>query len=114
MSTKTYEDKALTCCDCQKEFIFTSGEQEFFDKKGFTQIPKRCTDCRANKKAQITLKDGQRDHSSVREYKRSAPKSSFEKFPAICTECGTKFDAPFEPKEGRPVFCRDCYQKRRP
>ena len=29
-----------------------------------------------------------------------------------CTECGKKTEVPFKPTEGKPVFCRECYQKR--
>ena len=42
------EDKTLTCI-CGKEFIFTAGEQEFFNEKGFTP-PRRCPDCRKIKR----------------------------------------------------------------
>ncbi len=32
---------------------------------------------------------------------------------ATCSECGNECEVPFKPKEGRPVFCRDCYAKKR-
>ncbi len=32
---------------------------------------------------------------------------------AVCSECSNECEVPFEPKEGRPVFCRDCYAKRK-
>ncbi|MCD6229618.1 MAG: DNA-directed RNA polymerase [Candidatus Diapherotrites archaeon] len=32
---------------------------------------------------------------------------------AICSECGNECEVPFKPVDGRPVYCRDCYQKRR-
>jgi hypothetical protein len=25
----------LTCCDCHEEFLFSSGERQFFDQRGF-------------------------------------------------------------------------------
>ena len=31
-----YQDETLICEDCGKEFIFTSGEQEFYAEKGLT------------------------------------------------------------------------------
>ena len=43
--SKTYEDLELKCGDCGATFIFTAGEQEFYDQKGFT-APKRCNECR--------------------------------------------------------------------
>ncbi|MEK6922990.1 MAG: CxxC-x17-CxxC domain-containing protein [Nanoarchaeota archaeon] len=30
-----------------------------------------------------------------------------------CSSCGQEAEVPFKPVEGREVFCRDCYQKRR-
>lgn len=45
------EDITLNCQDCGEEFIFTVGEQEFFEEKGFSE-PKRCKACRDKKKAQ--------------------------------------------------------------
>ena len=32
---------------------------------------------------------------------------------ATCSECGNECEVPFKPTEGKPVFCRDCYRKRR-
>ncbi len=45
------QDITLTCKDCGKEFVFTVGEQEFYQEKGFTNQPTRCIDCRKAKKA---------------------------------------------------------------
>ena len=45
------EDKVLICQDCNQEFVFTVGEQEFYKEKGFENEPKRCKDCRDKKKA---------------------------------------------------------------
>src|SRR5687767_12999752 len=32
---------------------------------------------------------------------------------AVCSECGTETQVPFLPVEGRPIYCRNCYQARR-
>jgi CxxC-x17-CxxC domain-containing protein len=34
--------------------------------------------------------------------------------PAVCASCGQDTQVPFEPREGRPVYCSDCFtsQKR--
>ena len=37
-----------------------------------------------------------------------------KKFKAICSECGKECEVPFEPKQGRPVKCNDCFRKGRP
>ncbi|NIO43952.1 MAG: DNA-directed RNA polymerase [Candidatus Aenigmarchaeota archaeon] len=33
---------------------------------------------------------------------------------AVCSECGKECEVPFKPTEGKPVFCRECFAKRRP
>lgn len=45
-------DKKIICKDCNKEFLFTEGEQAFYKEKGFTNEPVRCKDCRQAKKQQ--------------------------------------------------------------
>ena len=32
---------------------------------------------------------------------------------ATCSDCGQECEVPFKPTEGKPVYCRDCYKKRR-
>jgi hypothetical protein len=39
------QDLLLKCWECGDRFTFTVGEQRFFKQKGF-QLPKRCKDCR--------------------------------------------------------------------
>ena len=34
-------------------------------------------------------------------------------FKAICADCGEECDIPFEPTEGRPVKCNDCFRRGR-
>ncbi len=46
------EDKKLVCKDCGQEFVWTVGEQEFYQQKGLTNEPKRCPACRRARKAQ--------------------------------------------------------------
>ena len=43
-------DKKLVCKECQKEFLFTEGEQEFYKEKGFLNEPQRCQECRRARK----------------------------------------------------------------
>ncbi|MBW2972689.1 hypothetical protein KY359_06650 [Candidatus Woesearchaeota archaeon] len=33
---------------------------------------------------------------------------------AVCADCGKETDVPFKPSKDRPVYCRECYAKRRP
>ena len=106
-------DKILKCSDCGKDFIFTAGEQEFHEKKGFSNPPKRCIDCKAEKKAQHLI--AQSGDSPVARAKKPSWKTKADpnervRFPAVCSRCQKNFDAPFEPQTGRPVFCRECFQ----
>ena len=45
-----FEDKTLVCKDCGEEFVFTAGEQEFYESKGFVNEPQRCKNCRMARK----------------------------------------------------------------
>lgn len=48
------EDKILTCRDCAQQFVFSTGEQEFYAQKGFQNDPARCAPCRrARKKERV-------------------------------------------------------------
>lgn len=33
---------------------------------------------------------------------------------AKCSECGQECEVPFKPTEGKPVYCKECYAKRKP
>lgn len=48
------EDKTIVCKDCNNEFVFTAGEQEFYKEKGLDNEPKRCKECRNRRKATRT------------------------------------------------------------
>jgi CxxC-x17-CxxC domain-containing protein len=37
-----------------------------------------------------------------------------EMFDAKCGDCGNDCQIPFKPKEDRPVYCRECFQKHKP
>ena len=32
---------------------------------------------------------------------------------ATCSECGKECEVPFKPSGDRPVYCRDCFAKRK-
>ncbi|MBN2186016.1 MAG: zinc-ribbon domain-containing protein [Dehalococcoidia bacterium] len=44
-----FRDKVLHCCDCRQSFVFTAGEQAYFQSKGLS-APKRCKSCRELRK----------------------------------------------------------------
>ena len=95
----SFEDKSLQCSDCGITFTFTAGEQEFFRSKGYTNDPKRCPSCRLARKTEQRGDGG---------YSGGARR---QMFPAVCAECGKDTEVPFEPRDGRPVYCSDCYRK---
>jgi CxxC-x17-CxxC domain-containing protein len=92
-----YHDKVLKCAECGQEFIFTAGEQMFFADKGFKNEPKRCKDCKAKR----SQSPGQTNN-----FQRAETKTT-------CSQCGKETTVPFRPTQGRPVFCRECFQQRR-
>ncbi len=94
-----FEDKTIQCSDCGNEFTFSAEEQELFQSRGYTNEPKRCLPCRQARKS---------ERSGGSDYGYRAPR---QMFPAVCAECGKETEVPFEPREGRPVYCRDCYSR---
>jgi len=41
----------------------------------------------------------------------SAPRKMHK---TVCADCKEECEVPFEPKEDRPVYCRDCFSKHKP
>jgi len=39
---------------------------------------------------------------------------SREMHKAVCAECKQDCEVPFEPTEDKPVYCKECYSKRKP
>jgi len=95
----SFEDKSLQCSDCGVTFTFSAEEQEFFQSKGYANEPKRCPACRQARKSE---RYGSGGYGSG--YQR-------QMFPVTCAECGKDTEVPFQPREDRPVYCRDCYIK---
>lgn len=88
----SFEDKTLTCKECGNEFIFTAGEQEFYAEKGFANEPQRCKSCRAKRRT---------GRSNGR---------SREMYTVTCAACGIETQVPFQPRNDKPVYCRDCFE----
>ena len=97
-----YTDKTLTCSDCGSAFTFDAGEQEFFASKGFENEPGRCPDCRAARKQQ-------RSGGGYGGGYDSGYRQQRQMHPAVCATCGKDCQVPFEPRDGRPVYCSDCF-----
>jgi CxxC-x17-CxxC domain-containing protein len=93
----SFQDKSLQCSDCGNTFTFSVEDQEFFQSRGYTNEPKRCTPCRQARKSE---RSGSNNYGAPRQM-----------FPTICADCGKDTEVPFEPRQDRPVYCRDCYNK---
>jgi CxxC-x17-CxxC domain-containing protein len=96
----SFVDKSLQCSDCGADFTFSAEEQELFATRGYTNEPKRCPSCRQAKRTQRSSFGG-----------FGGSRSSRQMFSAVCADCGTETQVPFEPREGRPVYCSRCYDK---
>lgn len=85
-------DRSLACRDCGTDFVWTAGEQNFFQEKGLTNIPVRCPACR-----------------SARKVKQGLPERAMAE--VTCAECGSATTVPFIPRNGRPVYCAHCFDE---
>ncbi|MBN1369805.1 MAG: zinc-ribbon domain containing protein [Dehalococcoidaceae bacterium] len=102
----SFQDKTLTCSDCNASFTFSADEQEQFQSRGYTNEPKRCPECREARKAERNGNGGSYGSNSQGSYSSARQMHS-----AVCAECGKATTVPFEPRQGRPVYCSDCYRK---
>ena len=93
-----FVDKTLRCRECGNDFVFTAGEQEFYQQKGLMNQPGRCASCRT----------ARRTSSSSAGHRERAQR---EMHTVTCAECGTETQVPFLPKNDRPVYCSPCYDK---
>jgi CxxC-x17-CxxC domain-containing protein len=110
-----FEDKMLTCADCSQDFTFTAGEQEFYARKGFREIPKRCKPCRDARKmrrADAPGGGGGNGYGNGVEVDGNRARPQRELFDAVCARCGAPARVPFRPVAGRPVYCKDCFDQR--
>jgi CxxC-x17-CxxC domain-containing protein len=104
-------DTTLTCRDCGQAFIFSSGEQDFYAARGYSE-PSRCADCRAARKAE---RGGGGGGGSYGSYSggSGASRGPREMFSATCSACGKEAQVPFQPSGDKPVYCSECFQERR-
>jgi CxxC-x17-CxxC domain-containing protein len=88
-------DIQLVCRDCQKPFVFTRAEQEYYAARGFTNQPVRCPTCRANRR------------------RRQLGLAPVEMHEVTCAACGTMTMVPFQPRGSRPEYCSGCFERMR-
>jgi CxxC-x17-CxxC domain-containing protein len=104
-------DVTLTCRDCGQAFTFTSGEQEFYASRGFSE-PSRCPDCRAQRKADRQSGGGSSYGGGYSSY-GGGSRGSREMFSVTCSSCGQEAQVPFQPRGDKPVYCSNCFESRR-
>ncbi len=88
-------DISVNCRSCFKRFVFTVEEQEFFHACGLTNSPKRCHNCRLVSRVQRVA--GTTENTSA----------------VQCADCGARTVVPFIPKNGKPVYCNQCFRTKR-
>src|SRR5438105_144361 len=108
-----YTDKTMTCRDCGASFVFTSGEQEFYASKGFTNEPTRCPDCRANRNRSRESGGGYAGGYSAGGGGGGYERRERQMYPVVCDSCGKDTMVPFQPRGDRPVYCSDCFDTQR-
>jgi len=94
------QDKTLRCRDCEVEFIFSTGEQEYFAAKGYVNEPTRCLSCRAVNRARLALSTGAAGQPVIR------PMHA-----VTCAQCGYPAQVPFLPRLEKPVYCSTCFDQ---
>jgi CxxC-x17-CxxC domain-containing protein len=124
----TITDQIITCADCERDFSFTVAEQLFYAERGIRE-PVRCPDCRAQRRAErnadairagegvngaLLWNDGYGNYGgSASGGSKRGQRPGVRMYSATCSSCGRGTEVPFEPRNGRPVYCRDCFNARR-
>ena len=98
------QDTSIHCIDCNRDFIWTAGEQQFFRDKGLQNPPKRCKECKQAKNERL---------AAIAAAQASGVKQRIE-VTVTCARCNESTTVPFYPSQGRPVFCRSCFLEMNP
>ena len=121
----SFLDKTLTCRDCGRQFVFSSGEQQFYQSRGLTNEPGRCPECRRARKAARGDGGYAGGYGGGAEYEATgggyagggyaggyerAERPRRQMFPAVCSACGKETQVPFQPRGDKPVYCSDCFE----
>ena len=84
-------DVEIPCVQCKEIFVFSEKEQENFYQRNM-MTPQRCQKCRT-KKAAARSNEGTK-----------------KRFEIVCDHCGKHDSVPFQPKVGRSVLCKECFE----
>ncbi len=89
-----YLPKNITCIECKNTFVFSSGEQGFFQSRGLSNEPKRCPHCRV----------------LMRMRREGKPVDIVTQ--VNCVVCGDQTTVPFLPRDHKKILCASCYKER--
>src|SRR5258708_15560479 len=99
----SFSDITLTCKDCGNPFVFTAGEQEFYQQRGLMNQPGRCSDCRAARKA-----TGGGGGASYRGRPPGCYGVERAVLPATCSARGKEDPGPVQAHSHHPAFLSHC------
>ncbi|MEI7553666.1 zinc-ribbon domain containing protein [Candidatus Chlorohelix sp.] len=116
-----FDDISLICRECGSDFLFTAGEQGFYQQKGLLNQPGRCHECRQNRKAASALNNQVlvQTQPEIPQVQTDAPISGVitstvkENTKINCAACDRETTVPFRPRLSRPVYCYKCYNEMR-
>ena len=107
-------DQTLRCRDCGVDFIWTSGEQEFYASRGLANAPSRCPSCRQARKASGNggggYGGGGYGGGGGGGFGGSRSDRPREMHETTCASCGGVARVPFIPRGDKPVYCSDCFR----
>ncbi len=116
------QDRTLTCVECGSSFLFSADDQRYHAEKGYTE-PKRCPACRANRRSQGGGGGGGGfggrsggaggNGGGFGGGFGGASRGPREMHDAVCAECGQKTQVPFLPRGDKPVYCNNCFSRRK-
>ena len=113
-----FQDRTLTCRDCGQQFVFSAGEQEFYQSRGLTNEPGRCPECRRARKQAGGGGGGGGGYGGGGGgggYGGGGGGGGYDRprrqmYPATCSACGKETQVPFQPRGDKPVYCSDCFE----
>ncbi len=108
-----YEDRNLTCVECDSEFVFSADDQQYHADRGYEE-PKRCSSCRQAKRAGGGGYGGGSGYGGGGGGGGGGYGGSRQMYDAVCADCGSACQVPFQPRQDRPVYCGECFSKHKP
>lgn len=103
----------IICRDCGANFDWPQGSRGTQAATAEAVAPDRCPNCRARHASEAAdtgdWSPGDLSTSRVSSHSRREQ----QMFPVLCAGCGKQTQVPFEPRHNRPVYCSQCFGKRR-